>query len=219
MTSDRPTRWYRDADMGTRLHVAIRWATCPFDVVEPLLAREGRIADWGCGHGALSLHLAQRSPGRSVDGFDIDAAKLARARAAAAASPMVDRLSFEEVAHDAVLDSTYDGIVISDVLYLLAPDHQRDVVEAAAAALAPGGAIVIKDMAPTPRWKALASRAQEQVSVRLARITASGSGIHPGPGPQELAGWLTTAGLATEVRRADRGYHSPHVVVVGRRHP
>ena len=214
--ADRPTRWYRGSDRRTRAHVAVRWATCPFGALEALVPRSGDILDWGCGHGLLTLWLAESGPARTVVGIDVDAAKIDRARAAAAmASPFADRVRFEVGASDARPAGAWDAIVISDVLYLVDPAAQRDLVDAAVAALAPGGVLVIKETGEAPRWKVRLSRAQEQFAVRVARLTATESGIHPPPTPQELATWLEGAGLAVTIQRLDRGYHTPHVAVVG----
>ena len=35
--------------------------------------------------------------------------------------------------------------------------------------------------------------------------------------PEEMAAWLSAAGLVTSVRRVDQGYLHPHVLVEGRR--
>jgi 2-polyprenyl-3-methyl-5-hydroxy-6-metoxy-1,4-benzoquinol methylase len=197
--------------------VALRWATAPFGPLDALVPAAGRILDWGCGHGLGALHLAAAGPDREVVGVDIDDAKLAVARRAAEGAGLAARVRFERVEADAVPEGRWDAVVIDDVLYLLDPAHQRALVRAAAAAVAPGGALVVKDMARTPRWKDVLTRAQERVVVGALGITASADGLHRSPLPDDVVRWAGEGGLVARVVRLDRGYHVPHVAIVGRR--
>ena len=86
--------------------------------------------------------------------------------------------------------------------------------EAALARLAPGGRMVIKEAARDPRWKGALTVAQELVSTRVLRIT-EGDEVAFAP-PDELAAPLRRGGLEVVIRRADRGYLHPHVLIVGR---
>ena len=63
-----------------------------------------------------------------------------------------------------------------DVLYLLGQDRALDLVTRAAAALAPGGVLAVKEIDVRPRWKYELARVQEMVSTRVTRITA-GEGV------------------------------------------
>lgn len=216
-SSGRPLRWYRSLPIGSRAHVAGRWLTGPFGAIEALLPESGRILDWGCGHGVLALFAADRQPGRTVVGTDIDAAKLGGARRAVDAAGHADRVELRQVAPDAVPEGEWDAIVLNDVVYLLAADRQQRLVRACAAALAPGGVLVSKELGPSPRWKHRLSRIQEHLSVSALRITATGDGLQPFPDPAVVAGWMADAGLTTEVVPMDRGYHVPHVAAIGRR--
>ena len=105
----------------------------------------------------------------------------------------------------------------TDVLYLLAPERQERLVRAAAAALAPGGVVLCKEMDGAPRWKARLVDVQERLTVGRLSVSATADGLQPYPPPDRVAGWLAAEGLAVEVRRVDRRYHAPHVAVVGRR--
>src|SRR4051812_40047084 len=56
----------------------------------------GRVLDLGCGQGSLLLDVVEVSPGATGDGVDLDAAEIARARAAAAARGLAERVAFHE---------------------------------------------------------------------------------------------------------------------------
>lgn len=215
--TDRPLQWYANAPLAVRAHVALRWATCPFGAIEELVPASGRILDWGCGHGLFGLWLAQRSADRSIHGVDIDLDKLVAAREATAGSPFGERVDFAPVTPDEAPSGSWEAVVVTDVLYLLDEAQQRATIAAAGAALAPGGTLVVKEMASRPRWKARLTQAQEQVVVRGLRLTATADGIHPAPAPELLVDVMEDAGLRCEVVPLDRGYHCPHVAVVGRK--
>jgi hypothetical protein len=76
---------------------------------------------------------------------------------------------------------------------------------------------VVKEMGLEQRWKLLWNTLQETLATRLFSITDhTGAGLNF-VAPEEMARWLTSAGLDVEVRRLDRGYPWPHHLVVGRR--
>lgn len=213
----RPLPWYRSTGLATRWHVAGRWLTGPFGPIEALLPEAGRILDWGCGHGVLAIWAAALAEGRTIEGVDIDGAKLLVAQDAAARAGVSDRMVLRTVLHDATPDGQWDAIVLNDVLYLMDPTHQEQVVRAAARSVAPGGLVVCKELGRRPGWKWRLSRLQEHLAVRGLRITATGHGLQAFPEPDAVAGWLAGEGLSTTVDRLDRGYHVPHVAVLGRR--
>lgn len=194
-----------------------RWRTGPFGAVEALLPAEGRILDWGCGHGLLAVWAAARAPGRQVEGTDIDAAKLAVAADAAARAEVADRVVLRQVLPEDLPEGAWDAVVLNDVLYLMSPVHQVAVIRAAVHALTPGGVLVAKELGSRPRWKHALLRVQERLAVGPLRMTATGHGLQQFPDPAVVGEWMQTEGLDVEVRRADARHHAPHVLVVGRR--
>lgn len=204
---------YAGAPVSARAHVRLRWATCPFRAVATEAPPTGRILEVGCGHGLLSLYLALTSPAREVHGIDVDEDKLAKARAAAARGGL--DCSFERVEGDHLPPGPWDAIAIVDVLYLLGARQQVGLLGACSAALAPGGVLVVKEMAPAPRWKAAWNEAQETVAVRIVGITA-GSELRFLP-PADLAAAMAATGLDVRDRPLHRGYPHPHHLLVGRR--
>ena len=205
---------YRRLPLGTRAHVALRWRTCPFERVAAEVP-SGWILDIGCGHGAFTRHLALTDPARTVRGVDVDARKIDAARRAGGS--LGGRVAFDAVPPGWVPDDEprWDGIVITDVLYLLGRDEALGLLRAAAAALTPGGRIVVKEIATTPRWKYRLATGQELAATRVARIT---EGDHVDfVRPDDLAATLRDAGLEVRTTRIDRGYPHPHLLIVGTR--
>ena len=206
-------RAYAAESTATRLHVELRWRTCPFPAIAGLVPRRGRVLDAGCGHGLLSLYLASQVRERHVTGVDIDEGKLAIARRAAHAAGLEDRVTFTLVDADWLPDAPWDAIVEVDMLYLLGRARASAWVGAAAAALAPDGELVVKELDVVPAWKARWSRFQEVVATRVLRIT-EGEELELVPSAAVRAAMLD-AGLAVDTRRLDRGRLHPHYVAVG----
>lgn len=206
---------YAGLSAATRLHVRVRWASCPFALVAEAVPERGRVLEVGCGHGLFSCYLALQSTGRVVHGVDLDVDKIADARQAAVlAAGAGATVSFALAPSGAVPTGPWAAITIVDVLYLLAPDAQRELLAECAAQLGPGGVLVVKEMGLEPRWKFRWNVLQETLSVRLLRITEGRALAFLSPA--QLGETLREAGLEVSSRRVDRGRPHPHHLVVGR---
>lgn len=205
---------YAGAPWTVRLHVRLRWWTCPFPAIAAVVPTEGRVLEVGCGFGLFSGYLALGSRGRVVRGIDVDERKIRHARAAgAAARSQGGDLDFAVGAPGELPAGPWDVIVVVDVLYLLDDDAQRALLEAAAALLPRDGVLVVKEMAFEPRWKLRWTAAQETVSVRWLGVT-KGERLNFAP-PNRLAHWMGATTLEVEERPLHRGYPYPHHLLVG----
>jgi 2-polyprenyl-3-methyl-5-hydroxy-6-metoxy-1,4-benzoquinol methylase len=203
---------YSEAPASTRLHTRVRWWSAPFPDVVAVLPPSGRVLEIGCGHGLFSLYAALDSPSRTVLGVDIDAGKIAEAQAAV--GDLAGRVRFAEGVSGVVPEGPWDAVVVIDVLYLLSEGEQRRLLTAALAEIAPGGLLVVKEMARRPTWKARWNRAQEHLSVRLLRITEGNTLTFLEPA--HVAGWLEQLGATTTLLRLDQGRLHPHHLLVAR---
>src|SRR3954454_18779605 len=96
-------------------HLATEWIPA-LDGVEAKLTAGARIADVGCGHGALTLLLAEAYPASTVIGFDAHEGSIDAARKRAAEAGLSDRVHFE-VASATTFDGTYDLVCFFDCLH------------------------------------------------------------------------------------------------------
>jgi 2-polyprenyl-3-methyl-5-hydroxy-6-metoxy-1,4-benzoquinol methylase len=207
---------YAGASTAARVHVRVRWHSCPFPAVAAAVPRSGRVLEVGCGHGLLSSFLALESPARVVRGIDVAPGKVREARAAAErARGLGADLDFACVPPGELLPGPWDAIVIVDVLYLLGESAQRSLLDSCVGLLAPGGVLAVKEMSTHPRWKFWWNVVQETLAVRLLRITQGGSFTFLSPTTLELA--MRDLHLRTCSRRLDRGRPYPHHLLVGER--
>lgn len=207
---------YGGAPPAVRAHLAVRWASCPFRRVAARVPDRGRVLEVGCGYGLFSNHLALSSPDREVLGIDIDVRKVVHGQfAAARARARGAHCELHLEPPGEVPDGPWDAIVIVDVLYLLDADAQEGLLRTCAEQVALGGVLVVKEMATTPRWKAIWNTAQETLSVRVLHITAGDRLTFLRP--QVLGGWMEEDGLAVTHTDVSRGYPHPHHLITGAR--
>lgn len=85
--------------------------------VEEKLLSGAMVADVGCGHGASTIIMAQAFPGSTFVGFDYHEASIERARQAAAAAGLTERVRFEVAGAGDYPGSGYDLVAMFDCLH------------------------------------------------------------------------------------------------------
>ena len=204
---------YRPERPGTRFHVWGRWTTAPFESVEALVPAQGDVLDLGCGVGLVSVDLALAGPDRRVVAVDVDPSKTEVARRAVERAGVGDQVRVQDVPTGwTPPTAAFDAVVVVDVLYLLGRAAAFDLLDHAVAALRPGGVLVVKEMAATPRWKTAWTRVQESVAVRGLRVT-KGVTVELVP-TEDLAQHLVAHGLPVRTVPLDQGHLHPHAVLV-----
>ena len=86
------------------------------DGVAARLSAGAAVADVGCGYGAPTIAMAKAFPASAFTGFDVDDASVARARKAALAAGVAERVSFEVAAAE-VPGGPYDLVTFIDSLH------------------------------------------------------------------------------------------------------
>jgi len=111
--------------------------------VQERLAKGGRVADVGCGHGASAILMAQAFPKSTFLGIDYHESSIAVARERATQAGLADRIRFE-VATPRVLASSeekFDLVCFMDSLHDMG--DPLEAVWASRQAMAPGGALML----------------------------------------------------------------------------
>lgn len=139
-----------DAGLGMSGETSDYFAEAKARYVAALLPAgfDGKLLDFGCGVGLVSAHLARWLPAVEIHGFDPSAESIS-----AVPADLAQRGRFT---HDMdQLDSSYDVVLIANVLHHV-PVHERQArVDSLAALLGPSGRLVIVEhnpLNPATRW-------------------------------------------------------------------
>jgi 2-polyprenyl-3-methyl-5-hydroxy-6-metoxy-1,4-benzoquinol methylase len=191
-----------------RLHARLRAFTCPMQAVVQRLPGTGRLLEVGCGHGLFANEAALRNPGLQVLGIDPSAEKIRWADATASGRAGI-RFSAQTVA--SLAEDCFDALAILDVLYLVPRAEWPEFLGGCRDRLRPRGRLLLKEVDVRPRWKFYRCVLQENVSVRLLRITLGGAFAFVSR--EEMAALLGQAGFTDlTVTGLGRGYWTPHVL-------
>jgi 2-polyprenyl-3-methyl-5-hydroxy-6-metoxy-1,4-benzoquinol methylase len=170
----------------------LRWDPV-FAAVQPLLAASPRaLLDVGCGLGLLGQYLREHGFRARYLGVDLDARKIVAAKAA---TP--DGLALEFTTGAATsLPDFHGDIALIDVLHYLPAGHQQLALAEAAARVAPGGMIVIRNVVREPNWRFRATVIEERLirALRWMRYPATHY-----PERNEIEAPLRANGFSTQV--------------------
>jgi ubiquinone/menaquinone biosynthesis C-methylase UbiE len=127
---------------GYRAHLTQTWIPS-LSGIQERLAKGGRVADVGCGHGASAILMAQAFPKSTFVGIDYHESSIAVARERAKQAGVADRIRFE-VATPRVLASSeekFDLVCFMDSLHDMG--DPLEAVWASRQAMAPNGALML----------------------------------------------------------------------------
>jgi len=166
-------------DAGHQAHLLSAGAAVADEVATRFLAGADTLLDLGGGSGAYTRAYTQAYP-------HARAALIDRAPVLALAAQNVGErahLIDADILRDD-LGGPYDAVLLSNVLHLYGPDDCKTLVARAAAALAPGGALLVKDFSAETETGRL-------FAVNMALYTERGT-VHP---DDDICGWMLSAGL------------------------
>jgi len=186
----RAWRSYRGAPLRVRLFLLARFAVVP----RRALAREfrelhGRVLSVGSGHGLLERWIAELNADVEVDGFELDAERVALAETTAARAPRV-HLHRQDV-RSLDPDAGYDAALAVDVIHHIPQAEHAALAAALARAVRPGGVVLIKEIARTPGWKHRWNSHHDKFVTGEHSIDARE--------PEDLAAVFGAAGFTTEL--------------------
>lgn len=189
--------------------LAARVAVLPLRALDPEFARlHGRVLGIGSGHGLLERWLSQINPDVEIDGVELDTARVELSAATQERAPRV-RIRAQDV-RDLSVAGHYDVALAIDLVHHVPYQDQPGLAGALALAVRPGGTLLIKDIARSPRWKHAFNRFHDRV--------VTGSGDVYCREPEELVALFAPHGFeAEEVRRIAPLSPYPHYLVRMRR--
>lgn len=199
-------RAFRRYPAAHRLHILIRYVTCPFTRALADVPANARILDVGAGHSLLGVLLADRA--REVISVEPDLRK----SFLPSPSPKVRKVAGFD---DCIRATDFDATMLFDVLYRIPLAAHRPLYERLFARLRPGGLLLVKEMDRQRRWKMRWTRFQEWLVDRVD-LTLGESFVFQSTG--ELESMLREIGFTDfRARAIDRGYPHPHIVYTARK--
>ena len=175
----------------------------------------GEVLDIGCGRGQMAVVLLENGRATKVHGFDWDEDKIEAAREAAHRDPRL-RATFAvaNVTEADIEPESADTVLLIDVIHYLTLEEQDALLAKAAAAVRPGGRLVVREADTERGIRSWATLVEEKVFTTLRFNRGSRVKFRPA---RTIQAELERAGLACEVRPAWGGTPFSNVVVIGRR--
>jgi len=141
---------YKPLSGWESFYLRARWRLCPYEVVESLLPKRGKILDLGCGYGLLANLIASKSRIRTVVGVDLNDS---RVRVAKRSTKSLKNVSFHSYDVERFEITQFDAIVITDVLHHVNNTKIKIILERISCGLCRNGTLAILDVATVPFWK------------------------------------------------------------------
>lgn len=180
-----------------RLFLAIRWLLTPYAEIAQHIPGEGRILDFGCGHGLLSLYLAEQSPGRTVVGLDHDAKRVTAAQRAGESLP---NLRFCSAQEQPDWQHGFQCVVCMDMLHYLTFDEQQALLARACDSLGPDGVLVVREVEQARGLRYALNYVYEWLATHIGFTKSSEAALYL----RSRQGWLDllhSLGLEASARR------------------
>ncbi|KPK96728.1 MAG: hypothetical protein AMJ95_12570 [Omnitrophica WOR_2 bacterium SM23_72] len=195
---------YKKANLGTRLHVFLRYRTCPFLEIEAHVPKSGLIVDFGCGHGIFSHILVKKSSLRQVIAYDTSSLKIREAKKSLMPQ---ERIAFTQVFEESTVRQA-DSIVMLDVACYFSDSERGKLLQNIYADLKKGAVLIIKDVCREFSWKYAWVYLQEMIAVKLLKLTeASQLNFYK---EETFSSLLRKIGFSVQVLDLDKGYGYPH---------
>ncbi len=183
------------------LYTIIRMVLVPFEKIEKVIPKEGKILDLGCGNGLFSHFMYLTSKKRSIIGVDIDENRVHTAQLT------VNGMKSIEFFHGDVNNiKLYDAQIITliDLLHHLAYKDQENLLERIYKKIENQGIVIIKDLNRRPRWKYMLHYVHDTVSYKGGKLYFRSS--------DEMVRLLKRIGFRVQEFNIDQWNIYPHIV-------
>jgi uncharacterized protein (DUF2062 family) len=206
---DRTIDRYAKAPRGDRFYVAAKLRSDP--VVERLAALDGdfgEVLDVAAGRGQLALFLVDAGRASRAAGFDWDERKTRVAAEAAG-----DQGQFESRDLRGSELPSADTVLLIDVLHYLPRAEQDALLERAAAAVRPGGRVIVRELDPSRGLRSKVGALAERIATRTSYNRGAGLEFRSVP---EIMAELEKRGLSCQLDSGS-GSPLPNVMIVAER--
>ncbi len=200
---------YRHNTLLTRLHVWIRFKSCPFLTIERIIPKAGMIIDYGCGHGIFSHILSRMSADRMVYGIDASISKIEEAKKTLTQEKNLKFLNDTDI--DSLI-KVADCIALLDVICYFSKKEQEHILRKFYQHLKQGAILIIKDINKEFSLKFIWLYLQEIIADKILKIT-QGSYLNF-LNADYLSNLLRDIGLEVNMVKLDKNYLYPHIAFI-----
>lgn len=176
----------------------------------------GAVTDVGTGRAQLPILLVELGRATKAKGFDWDRDKIEAAKKAAGAiggrPALPIELSVEDARRAEIPPS--DTVLIIDVLHYFTIDEQDAILDRAAAAVVPGGRLLVREADTERGWRSKATLLEERVFTALRYNRGERVRFRPA---RAIAARLEGHGLTCSIEPAWGGTPFSNVLIVARR--
>jgi len=173
----------------------------------------GEICDIGTGRGQLPILLVELGRASKASGFDWDEKKVADGQRAAKVAPALPIELWQSDAR-AALVATADTVMLIDLLHYFTIEEQDAILKRAAAAVRPGGRLLVREADTERGWRSTTTWLEEKVFTFLRFNRGERVKFRAAT---EITALLEAAGLVVEVRPAWGKTPFSNVLFVARR--
>lgn len=164
---------YKKFSFLTKIHIWVRYKTCPFLDIEQFIPKEGLIVDYGCGFGIFAHILSILSPKRKIFAFDISKTKIEEAKNTVNIDRRInfssDKNQIEEMIKSA------DCVALLDVICYFSNQEREKALKSFYKNLKKGSILIIKDVQKKFSIKYFLLFFQEIIAVKIIKITEADS--------------------------------------------
>ncbi len=175
----------------------------------------GEVVDIGTGRGQLPILLTELGRATSARGFDWDETKIHDgARAAARAPALPVELSTGDARSAEIGEA--DTVLLIDLIHYFTIVEQDAILRRAAAAVRPGGRLVVREADTERGWRSFMTLLEERIFTFLRFNRGERVKLRPS---REIAALLESEGLTVRVQPAWGKTPFSNVLIVGERPP
>lgn len=204
-------RFYEDAGFIARTYNFLRFKTCPFEAIVPLVPFSGTMVDLGCGTG-LFLNLLRIGFLRQLFGFDIDESKIKVAIESLKGDKNIN-FKIADISKNEFNPPRAKCITLMDILYYLDTNGKKEILKKCFAALDDNGILLIKDIDKALNLKFLWTFLQEFLMVKALHLTY-GEGLYFANKNTYLYLLKESGFVTTRTFDLSKGYFYPHILYV-----
>lgn len=199
-----------------RLYYTIRSGTAPFEKVLNYIPDNAEILDLGCGYGILISLINKKKKNCRITGIDINENRIKALKEKDPRNRYIAGDVLSEANKFFSENLKFDCIILFDVLYLLPPERQREIIQVASRILKPSGVLLIKEMDKQAILRFAWAYLQEFFSVKIIKMTKTKWNALYFMSKEDIAKELCANNMQAEIVKMESIFH-PHVLIIGKK--